>query len=482
MIETEVIAQLRAQLAAIEETRKTQRVALEAEVVANKRARIESDRVAEAARQVAETERKARIESQRSAEAACQVAKEWASLVNGTFYAALYQVFAILSMKYTRAHFDALFRTGYPRQGVKYTETLDAASIAGNESAHEKQSSNLSFETTEEISRWDIFGNLNDFAQIAHLIPAASDNAGMYDDVVAWALGLTENNVLGPRSSNLGLTKSETSQLLAAAKQKAIHGSMDSAGIKVASTGLKHSQSNKIRIRNPTVYMDDNPCLVIVPVMNLEEMKAWNGGGYEAIVMAETWADEGGKTITMKNVCSDVQMQTKVPGASVAEIRLAQELLQAVICGMAFSLTAKEHFKLPEGSATELDKLKNAFVFSNVAGEVTVPTLTKGARGEDGDDFPTVRKVSFGPVGDTTRHPAPDPLLLAVKAAVVWSTRHKQQLLAGEEVEDDTDSLSLQAMEEYLAWSDQLHRPKSQKDVAAGLGQADGCPATTAHA
>jgi hypothetical protein len=71
---------------------------------------------------------------------------------------------------------------------------------------------------------------------------------------------------------------------------------------------------------------------------------------------------------------------------------------------------------------------------------------------------------------------------LAVKAAVVWSTRHKQQLLAGEEVEDDTDSLSLQAMEEYLAWSDQLHRPKSQKDVAAGLGQADGCPATTAHA
>ncbi len=117
-------------------------------------------------------------------------------------------------------------------------------------------------------------------------------------------------------------------------------------------------------------------------------------------------------------------------------------------------------------------------------GEEIVPTMTKGAMGEDGDNFPPVRKVTFGPVGDTTLHPAPDPLLLTVKAAVVWSTRHRQQLLGSDEVEDDTtdDGLSVQAMEKYLAWADQLHRHKSTEDVAAGLGQRNGYLATTADA
>jgi hypothetical protein len=69
-------------------------------------------------------------------------------------------------------------------------------------------------------------------------------------------------------------------------------------------------------------------------------------------------------------------------------------------------------------------------------------------------------------------HPAPDPLLLTVKAAVVWSTRYKQQLLAGGEVKDDTDSLSSQAEDEYLASMAELGKAKD--DLFSNMGQPQG--------
>jgi hypothetical protein len=440
--ESDLVAQLLAELAAT----KDKLVATEGELAASKGELVATEGELAASKGETKTER---------------------DLKMGIFYATLNQVFAWLSMEYTRAHFDALHRTGYPARGYKYRETLYAARLA-NHKPDDKDQSSQTFEKAKQIWPWDIFGNLNDYAQIAHLIPASSDNASMYDDVVAWALGLTEHNVLG-RSSTL--SDADTSQL-AAAKQKAIHGSRDPAGNKVASTGLKHSQSNKMRIRGQREYLDESPCLIIVPVMSLEEMKNWEGDGYSAIVMAETWVNKHGKTTTIENVCSGIQMQTEVPGASVAEIQLAQELLQAVVCGMAYSLKVNDHPSLPKDSATELAKLRRAYVFSNVIGGVTVPTLTKGARGEEGDDFPPVRKVTFGRVGDNEMHPAPDPLLLTVKAAVVWSTRYKQQLLAGGEVKDDTDSLSSQAEDEYLASMAELGKAKD--DLFSNMGQPQG--------
>lgn len=93
--------------------------------------------------------------------------------------------------------------------------------------------------------------------------------------------------------------------------------------------------------------------------------------------------------------------------------------------------------------------------------------------------------MAFGPVereeGEDI-HPAPDPLLLAVKAAVVWSTRHRQQLLPSGEVEDDVDSLSIQAEEEYVERLRQARRPKSFQDLAARLGQPNAVHAVATDA
>jgi hypothetical protein len=226
--------------------------------------------------------------------------------------------------------------------------------------------------------------------------------------------------------------------------------------------------------------MDVSPCVVIVPIMNQEEMKNWNGEGYEAIVMAEEWE---GKPIEF--VCQGIGMVEKIePMASHAEIETARLLLEGVLCGLAYSLVHRPRRFLKGESLDRFNRYKNSFMnpLVNMVGEVTVPeprAVTSDGR------VRRVRKVKFGPVirqqGEAI-HPAPDPLLLAVKAAVVWSTRHQQRLLAGGEVEDDADSLSIQAEEEYVERLRQAHRPKSFQDLAARLGQPNAVRASATDA
>jgi hypothetical protein len=81
--------------------------------------------------------------------------------------------------------------------------------------------------------------------------------------------------------------------------------------------------------------------------------------------------------------------------------------------------------------------------------------------------------VQFAHHDCTTGHPAPDPLLLAVRAAVIWSWRNNQKLLAAGEIPEE-DEFDILAHEQYLMWRDHSHRPKSWDDLARGLHQQNG--------
>ena len=78
--------------------------------------------------------------------------------------------------------------------------------------------------------------------------------------------------------------------------------------------------------------------------------------------------------------------------------------------------------------------------------------------------------------GGAPGHPAPDPMLLAVRAAINWSWRNHQKVLDSGEPEPPVHPLEAQAMEEYLAWRDEQQqvRPHTVQDVAVGLHQPDG--------
>ena len=59
-----------------------------------------------------------------------------------------------------------------------------------------------------------------------------------------------------------------------------IHGSKKKSRLR--HTGIKHLVSNRIRLDNQARYLDNAPCILIVPVMSLEAMKNWNGDKYDA--------------------------------------------------------------------------------------------------------------------------------------------------------------------------------------------------------
>ena len=74
-----------------------------------------------------------------------------------------------------------------------------------------------------------------------------------------------------------------------------------------------------------------------------------------------------------------------------------------------------------------------------------------------------VRLIKFSDHWNDEGHPAPDPLLLVVRAAITWSWRHGQKLLVAskeyhpgdsdgdDEVDDEgDDELSALSMEEFL--------------------------------
>jgi hypothetical protein len=66
-----------------------------------------------------------------------------------------------------------------------------------------------------------------------------------------------------------------------------------------------------------------------------------------------------------------------------------------------------------------------------------------------------------------------DPLLLAVRAAVIWSWRINQKLLAAVEIPEE-DEFDILAHEQYLMRREHSHHPKLRDDLARSLHQQNG--------
>jgi hypothetical protein len=271
--------------------------------------------------------------------------------------------------------------------------------------------------------------------EIAHLVPASPLHASLFHFVAGWAFGLDSQRV-APE-----------------VVQKLIHGCQSGDNSRrLDHTGLKHLASNKIRLRGQKEYYDKLvPNVLIVPICNLVEAKNWNGEDYHAIVLIGAK-----KEVNLMDIAGGIGMQQIHELATRDEIEKARELLTATLKGMAQAL---QKFKpnnawapfLAEKHQAVLTKLLDNFP---AEGTVMVPTAM-----EVEEQDLKVCKIQFVKQGSREGHPAPDPLLLVVKAAINWSAFHNQRLLSGGEVQDDdTDNdssyLSILAEEQYLEWCD----------------------------
>ena len=376
----------------------------------------------------------------------------------------------------------------YIKHCARHAKDATAANGQGN-------LSRASIQSVDKHVIWptDIFGNEGPF-ELAHLVPASPLYATFYTDVARWALAVREGD--GDDWESL---------------QKMIHGTRKES--RLPHTGIKHLVANIIRLDNQARYLDNAPCILIVPVMSLEAMKKWNGEKYDAVVMVGAYKDEEKDiSFTVQDVCRRVQMsvlpeendaELKDPSvpfnvrysiADADQVECARVLLVDVLLGLYDSLLRrlpKIKVKLDKEQSEELDKLQEQFAFvtslclpkakvkSDPEAKVkSDPEVESDPKVKVKEKPLRVRLVSFGDYASSGgRHPAPDPLLLAIRAGITWSWRHGQKLLAAAEPQDDDierDELYELAIEQYLDFCDAQCRPKTWDDVARGLGQEQG--------
>lgn len=312
----------------------------------------------------------------------------------------------------------------------------------------------------------DIFGNVSN-GDIAHLVPNAPGCAVYFEDVAPWVLGLT-NDIPRPRrctarSWNNICKRRNIEELLSKRNQAVILGLKHKGKkSKEAKSALKQLALNKIRLNSQGMYFGTYPCLLIIPLLSIDDIlgDTWQGG-YSVMVAVGSFG--GTEYKPSQTVAKAVNMAPNSDNGNdhctPDELRLACELLRASVGALATSMTnrPRSHF---EKATTFRRELLKTFDQIGESGTIRMPVLNGGCT--------KVVRVSFG--GDF--HIPPDPLLLAIKSAVVWSCRNGQRLLpACPPPPDDWTDLDYYFAEQHIAREQAKLRPQNREELAAGLGQ-----------
>jgi hypothetical protein len=347
-------------------------------------------------------------------------------LICGGYYAPIERVWITDTAPYDKKGlFEALRREQAPttterlqpaRRPSSYTVTLQKSIPTRFRRAAADESSSLDVETQNSMFPTDILGTPYLGSHMTHLIPTSYERASVYSDVVRCVLALGDD------------ARNDI--------QQAIHGTRRALrGARIPRTGTKHSPLNLTRIQGQGRFFEEYPCVIIVPIMTLAQMKAWNLEGYEAIVLAGDF-----ETTTAANAYIEMQMnqvQTQ-PLATHDEIEKSRESLKQVVQGLAYSLAHRSSQRCEDLLEPAMQQQLEIFRTNlRRSGSIIVPK----AASEDYSDL-RVGKVSFQAhspeAGAVLAHPAPDPLLLVIKSAINWSRLNGQQLLVtGERSEEE---------------------------------------------
>ncbi len=311
------------------------------------------------------------------------------------------------------------------------TESLRSESsfIAGN-SQETDSDTNEYTDTMEDNAIWpcDFAGNSSPCdVQRAHLLPAGKVHHEQWCGIAAAVLGLPENV-----SDNVKLKATRGTKTHQDARRD-------------AHTGVVHFITNKVLMQVGGSAWDGNqPKLILIPCLSLTDAKNWNGSAYSAIALAgcPTSTRIGGKP-TVKYQCnaSQVYRATGLAEGSLFHLRqcasadqfiLAHELLQTTIMALA------DHVKNFPQAFTDAIARSSMMGRQSLVNSKAIPwPINMDPPNEEARS--RVCLISFGSHGTREGHPAPDPLLLSMKAAVVWCYMTGFELIANGEKSDDDE-------------------------------------------
>ena len=318
-------------------------------------------------------------------------------------------------------------KTDKEEKDNRYGLTVDAASMVERDAA-------LNSARTADLSDTvDIFGNRSS-AHPAHLLPYSTNCASYWTPIVRCVLSFQKTEAHSWDFVQKCIHGTECTEAEASNK-KLIYGSTEMSdsvstlagkSYKMHSVGIKHFPTNRIRLFAQKDYYVRSPCVIIVPLLTLEEVNKWNGEAYEAIVLAGAWNKTDAAQVYLGiNATRDMMKQDGAANrlADKDQCETACHLLDQMIrciCEAVNDSTASRFYN---------DKFEKRVD--------TVPIKKINVPVSDWKDSFKVRKISFANSNEQIK-PAPDPVLLLAKAASNWFKRQDNKILPGWCSDDDT--------------------------------------------
>jgi hypothetical protein len=362
------------------------------------------------------------------------LSKAKGAVENGSFFASIDEIWGRALVPLDTAdvnslnrghHVEIAYHNNPTHRDQRYEKTAEGAqSLSGSAATNSSRS------TAEFMV--DIFGVNSAGSESAHLMPHSPECASTWFPFVPWVSQATTefDNDYSKKWDYM---------------ERCIHGHTLSTidQRKANYVGIKHFRCNRIRLSGQKTYFDDNPCVFIIPILTVQQVKKWNGEGYEAIVLAGRWPIEAPVTIQASEVYQTIgAARGTILFATNNECDLACTLFQQIILCVCYSLKStfpKELIaeKMKEFSDQSIpEQLKSLQEHNDIPVPISLNAIPSNT-------IANVRKVSFSraDINGSDLHPAPDPVLLCGKATCNWLKSINLPFLAGcDDDESKSDS------------------------------------------
>lgn len=414
-------------------------------------------------RELEATERRAAAAEHRAA-----AAERRAAIVTGAFYTTIGEVWDCAEVAFPGA-FDKVRRDEKRNHWKKVAgyetvvkDVLDLESRLLPKPRLDKSANS----STTDAGKPDIFGKSD--GERAHMIPNSKTCAPTYGVFAQAILGVN----LEENAKFCG-TKHKT-RLIPGLQQLAC------GHTKSRLSGLKNLPLNLLRMpMNHRKYFDDNPFWIVVPILSLDETKAWETGReYWVMVIAGTLPGSGDTNEDVYNALVRVDYDSKTrKKCTLDDIETATTLLGDFVKAHADVLKGRQNGRNGKQKKTSpLDLFQKAFsgnhhdvereinqkkyVLENTARTELKDFKVKVPKVKNGSDNWEVMKVLLNLRLSST---IPDPALVATKAAINWSARCGQRLLpacpAPPHTDQEEDELDEIGREQYEAALEASWRP-----------------------
>lgn len=257
----------------------------------------------------------------------------------------------------------------------------------------------------DDLIPCDIFGQANpdppengratEGSDKAHLLPKERAEAltWNYPAVAVLGLDMAGVNSDSTQKAILGCVKRERQE--------------DGQETQLCFPGIRNLLCNIVRMTNQQNLFDQNPCVFIFPVLDLNGVRGWQGEGYGAIVMCEAGC---ANQIGMGGLAVD-----EAKKATQRDVDTAMRTASSFCKFLGHSILQKTQAEVSNYQKSSMERKRHL----DFRRDMQIPELRSPLSvADDRPIFKPILKISFvahDGGGDPDGHPAPDPMLLEYK-------------------------------------------------------------------